>query len=233
MRRQRWTALQIAEAVQLGSSTIARLLGRLRLARLRQLTPLRPPSATSKSGRASAARRRQKSWPGSAASAIASRGIGAGGCTASGASISTSLSMTACGWRKAKYCLPKASPQPPRFCAARWRASAGAACSCSASSLTTVTALARACLRTPAARLRWPISAPVPIPRAPTARRNDLSGRCSGSGHTCGVQHLTSTDRARAPLAALLHLRRRHSSVGDRPPITRVAIGDNLVRLHN
>jgi transposase InsO family protein len=42
-RRQRWTGAQIAEVVQLGRSTVGRLLGRLRLARLEQLTP-RPPA---------------------------------------------------------------------------------------------------------------------------------------------------------------------------------------------
>jgi transposase InsO family protein len=43
LRRQRWTALEIAEAVQLGRSTVARLLGRLGLARLQWLAP-RPPA---------------------------------------------------------------------------------------------------------------------------------------------------------------------------------------------
>jgi transposase InsO family protein len=39
LRRQRWTGAQIAHALQLGRSTVARLLGRLGLARLRQLEP--------------------------------------------------------------------------------------------------------------------------------------------------------------------------------------------------
>ena len=43
LRRRRWTALEIATAVQVGRSTVARLLGRLGLARLQSLTP-RPPT---------------------------------------------------------------------------------------------------------------------------------------------------------------------------------------------
>ena len=42
LRRQRWTAAQIADAVHLGRSTVARLLSRLGLARLQQLAPCPP-----------------------------------------------------------------------------------------------------------------------------------------------------------------------------------------------
>jgi transposase-like protein len=70
LRRQRWTGAQIAAALQLSASTVARLARRHGLARLRQLEPRSRFAVTSGRGRAICCTSISRNSVASAASAI-------------------------------------------------------------------------------------------------------------------------------------------------------------------
>jgi transposase InsO family protein len=234
LRRQRWTALQIAGAVQLGRSTVARLLGRVGLARLQQLTP-RPP-----------VRRYEYARPGELLHVDAKKlaRIARIGHRITG---DRSTRVYGVGWEHVHVAVDDCS-----------RLAYGEVLP--AESATTASAFlrravawfrrrgvvmqrvltdngsgyrshlfAQACRTLAVAHVRT---------RPYTPRTNGKAERFIQTllREWAYVRPYASSHERTAVLPRWLHYynwHRRHSSLSDRPPISRVAVGDNLVRLHN
>ena len=234
LRRQRWTALQIAEAVQLGRSTVARLLGRVGLARLQQLTP-RPP-----------AQRYEYARPGELLHIDAKKlaRIARIGHRITG---DRSTRVYGVGWEHVHVAVDDCS-----------RLAYGEVLA--AESATTATAFLRRAvawfrrrgvivqrvLTDNGSGYRSHLFAQVCRTLAVAhVRTRPYTPRTNGKAERfiqtllrewAYVRPYASSHERTAVLPRWLHYynwHRRHSSLSDRPPISRVAVGDNLVRLHN
>lgn len=234
LRRQRWPAAQIAEAVQLGRSTVARLLGRLGLARLQQLTP-RPP-----------AQRYEYARPGELLHLDAKKlaRIGRVGHRITG---DRRTRMYGIGWEHVHIAVDDCS----RLAYGEVLPTEGA--------LTTAAFLRRAVAWF---RRRGVYVQRVLTDNGSGYRSHRFAAACrTAAVHHLRTRPYTPRTNGKAErfiqtllrewayvrpystsherttlLPRWLHYynwHRRHSSLGDRPPITRLAVGDNLMRLHN
>jgi transposase InsO family protein len=234
LRRRRWTAAEIAPAVQLGRSTVARLLTRLGLARLQHLTP--PPPA----------QRYEYARPGELVHVDAKKlaRIAGVGHRITG---DRRTRVYGIGWEHVHVAVDDCSRVA--YCEVLPTDGAG----------TTAAFLRRAVAWF---RRRGVIVQRVLTDNGSGYRSHRFARACRAvavrhartrpyTPRTNGkaerfIQTLlrewayvrpysTSHERTRV-LPGWLHYynwHRRHSSLGDRPPITRLALGDNLMRVHN
>ena len=234
LRRQRWTALQIADAVQLGRSTVARLLGRLGLARLQQLTAHAPTQ------------RYEYAQPGELLHVDAKKlaRIGRVGHRITG---DRTTRVYGIGWEHVHVAVDDCS----RLAYGEVLPTEGA--TTTAAFLRRAVAwfrrrgvlvqrvltdngngyrshlFARACRRVAVKHLRT---------RPYTPRTNGKAERFIQTllREWAYVRPYSTSHERTVHLSPWLHYynwHRRHSSLGDRPPISRVVLGDDLVRLHS
>ena len=233
LRRLRMTAAEIAEVLGMALSTVSRWLKRIGLGRRGALAPPEPPNRyerkrpgelihvdikklgrISVEGRGTASRRPPRASH--SATPAAAAGAPAG-------SSSTSASTTPPAWPTSRCCPTRRAPPRQASCAGRSPGSPRWASRSSGCSPTTAPATALGCTRRPArARNPPPLHPPLPAP-------HQRQGRAihPDADEPLGLRRdlRISAERTAALAGWLAHynFKRRHGSLGHKPPAARLA----------
>lgn len=190
LRRCRLTALEIAGKLRMPRSTVAAVLKRAGLSRLRYLDPRSLSGATSTRRQEILFTSTSRNWAEFAVSVIASPATGATDLVAQAGSTSTWPSMTSRVWPTQRSSPTSREKPRPASCDGRWSSFGGIESGSSGCLPTTAAHTAHTYSSSSARVDRSPPSAPGPIGRARTERPNDSSRRFSESGRTSGpIRH--------------------------------------------